>query len=558
MGVIYKLKQEVIDYILELKRVDQSLSCRKISELASTHFQRPISKSSVNAVLKDSSLSSPKGRRARPETRAEKFKIPEHRKEQIFINIPMSLLDEPKPVRAIAAVAVPTKIEHLGFLFLRAAEWQMKKQGILRFFCEKFGPIICDEKFLKLCEAFLFMPLLNERNGEHFFEYDRKSFWQLSGVYFVPSVYQKKECYDILLGLENKSQQIVSEYGQIFSEASFFYFTLEDGSDFCIDAQSNSFWEKDNVHCDFSSCLDKSFDFLSKDFITNSNPIILRQATVKESFPVGFFNMIASLENIPGKRIKRVDVMTSQHDAISSFEKIVNKRRFYITGLYGCRGLLDQFFSDKKKEPKLIEDVATGQSCYYWEATTAFRLADGQQLAADIALVSQKKDQAPLFAILTNIPTKMSSMDKVIRHYFERWPFPLRGHDAFVERQQKNLDACSNIVTFPDVNKALGGREELFADNHFLAKLSNNILLSLHDHCARHFFHPQDRNISLTQAQEKFYNLCGEMKKEGPLLKVKCVLPPAYVFHKELDFLLQRVNESSIFTPNGLRLFMEV
>lgn len=445
MGVIYKLKQEVVDYILELKRVDQSLSCRKISELASTHFQRPISKSSVNAVVKYSLLSSPVGRRAKQEAKAEKFKIPEHRKEQIFINIPMSLLDEPKPVAPVAPVASSTRFENLGILFLRAAEWQMKKQGILRFFCEKFGPLICDEKILKLCEAFLFFPLFNEHSSERFVEFNQKTLWQLSGVDFDPTIYQKKECHDTLLGLENKKQQIIFEYGQIFSEASFFHFMLEDGTGFCIDSQMNSFWDKNNVHCDFSSCLDKSFDILSRDFIINSNPIILREATIKESLPIGFFNMIASFENLPGRKIKRVDVMTSEHDAISSFEKIVNKKRYYITGLYGCRALLDQFFSDKKREPKIVEDAATHQVYYCWEATTAFRLATGQQISADIALVSQQKDQAPLFAILTNIPSKMSPIDKVIRHYLERWPNPLEGQGLFFERQQANLQACSTL-----------------------------------------------------------------------------------------------------------------
>ena len=171
MGVTHKLKQEVIDYILELKRVDKSLSCRKVSELASAHFQKTISKSSVNAVLKDSLLSSPIGRRAKKDPRGEKFKIPEHRKEQIFINIPMSLLGEAKPVAPLASFDAPVRWEHLGILFLKAAEWQMKKQGVLRFFAEKYGPVLCDEKILKLTEAFLFMPLFGEHKSERFFEF---------------------------------------------------------------------------------------------------------------------------------------------------------------------------------------------------------------------------------------------------------------------------------------------------------------------------------------------------------------------------------------------------
>ena len=558
MGVTYKLKQEVIDYILELKRVDQSLSCRKVSELASSHFQKTISKSSVNAVLKDSLLSSPVGRRAKPEARAEKFKIPEHRKEQIFINIPTDLLSQARSPEPLVSVNTPASFDNLGALFLKAAEGQMKKQGVLRFFSEKFGPLLCEEKILKLTEALLFLPLFGERNSEKFIDFDKKSLWQLSDIDFEPTVYQKRECYDILHGLETKSSQAALEYGQVFSEASFFHFFLEDGTDFCIDAQNNSSWEISNVHCGFSNCLDKSFDILSKDFIINSTPVILRQATVKESLPLSFFNMISSFENIPGKRIKRIDVMTSQKEIISSFEGVVGKKRYYIAGLYGYRGLLDQFLSGKKKESKHVEDSLARQGYYCWEATTAFRLSQGQQVSADIALVSQKKDQNPIFAILTNIPPSIKPIEKVVSDYLKKWPSPLAGQAFFVEQQGQSQDACCDIVSFSDDKELSTRQNECFEERSFLDRLSNSILLGLHDYCARHFFHPQDRKLTFAQAQKKFYSLSGELKKEDHFLRAKFILPEGYPHQEELRFLLQRVNESVSCGLKARRLVMEI
>ena len=141
MGVIYKLNQKVVDHILALKREDQGLSCRKISELASVHFKKTISKSSVSAVLKGSSLSSPIGRRAKKEKKSDKFKIPEHRKEQIFINIPLSFLGEKEAPQAPLPVQPAPLVENLGVLFLKAAQWQIKRQGLLRFFCERASEI---------------------------------------------------------------------------------------------------------------------------------------------------------------------------------------------------------------------------------------------------------------------------------------------------------------------------------------------------------------------------------------------------------------------------------
>lgn len=67
MGVIYKLKPEVREFILETKKNDPNISCRKLAKLASEKFSSPISKSTVNSVLKSLGLSLPVGRRKRKE-----------------------------------------------------------------------------------------------------------------------------------------------------------------------------------------------------------------------------------------------------------------------------------------------------------------------------------------------------------------------------------------------------------------------------------------------------------------------------------------------------------
>ncbi|MCX5681443.1 MAG: hypothetical protein NT079_04095 [Candidatus Omnitrophica bacterium] len=559
MGVIYKLKQEVINYILKLKRADQGLGCRKIAELASTHFQTTISKSSVNAVLKDSSLSSSVGRRANKQKRkSEKFKIPEHRKEQIFVNAPLSILGEPRTSAPSLSIAQPPNVESLGTLFLKAAEWQMKRQGVLRFFCEKFGPILCEEKILKLAEAFLFLPLFGEHDSERFADFNKEGLWAISNIDSAPTMGQKQESYDALLNLEKRAQEVTLEYGQIFSEASFFQFTLEDGTEFCIDGQMNSSWGKDNVQSDFSVSLDKSIDLLSKNFVINTTSMILREATTEEPLPSSFFNMISSFENMPGKRIRRVDMMTSQKEVVSSFDKIVEKKRYYISGLYGSRGLLSKFVPNKKQEPKQICSALTQEVYYCWKATTAFRLPDGRQISADMALISQKKDESPLFAILTNIPADVRPIENVVGAFLEKWPHPLNGHKYLSERQKRRLHACCDIVGFPDEKSGAVREGELFKEKDFLSEFANAVLGGLHDYSARHFFHPHDCRISFSDAQERFYSLRGTIKKEQGLLKVALSVPLDYVYRNELNFLIQRVDESEIVDPKGYRLAIEI
>ncbi len=92
MGVVYKLKQEVIDFIISQKRLDEGLSCRKIAEIVKDKFQVDVSKSAVNTVIKQANLSSPVGRKSESSKKSQKFKIPEERKAQILTSLQENLL----------------------------------------------------------------------------------------------------------------------------------------------------------------------------------------------------------------------------------------------------------------------------------------------------------------------------------------------------------------------------------------------------------------------------------------------------------------------------------
>src|SRR3989338_6347249 len=85
MGVIYKLKQEVIDFIVNEKRANPNLSCRKLADITQEKFQVEVSKSSINAIIKQASLSSPIGRRVGSLGKSKKFKIPQKKKKNFYL-----------------------------------------------------------------------------------------------------------------------------------------------------------------------------------------------------------------------------------------------------------------------------------------------------------------------------------------------------------------------------------------------------------------------------------------------------------------------------------------
>lgn len=75
MGVIYKLKPEVRDFILKQKKLHPQVSCRSLAKLVREKFKVTLSKSSINTVFKQAGLSMSVGRRRKkPLRHAEKPK----------------------------------------------------------------------------------------------------------------------------------------------------------------------------------------------------------------------------------------------------------------------------------------------------------------------------------------------------------------------------------------------------------------------------------------------------------------------------------------------------
>ena len=101
MGVVYKLSSEVRDYILEQKQGNSAISCRQLVDLVSERFQIELSKSSINAIMKDAGLSMPVGRRHKLALKAQI--------KAVFQAMPEGMMEKP------AASAI-------GSILLKAAD----------------------------------------------------------------------------------------------------------------------------------------------------------------------------------------------------------------------------------------------------------------------------------------------------------------------------------------------------------------------------------------------------------------------------------------------------
>jgi hypothetical protein len=102
MGITHKLIPQIKEYILEQKKADPRISCRSLSELIEQKFQIKVSKSSINAIFKESGLSMPVGRSSEGKRKLS-IEAPEllERKE------PVELLSAPEPEPAVERIVEP-------------------------------------------------------------------------------------------------------------------------------------------------------------------------------------------------------------------------------------------------------------------------------------------------------------------------------------------------------------------------------------------------------------------------------------------------------------------
>jgi len=78
MGVTYKLREEVVRFIISQRQSNPLASCRQLAEFTYQKFGLHLSKSSVHDVLKESGITTPRGRKP-----GSKFEIPQEKKKQI-------------------------------------------------------------------------------------------------------------------------------------------------------------------------------------------------------------------------------------------------------------------------------------------------------------------------------------------------------------------------------------------------------------------------------------------------------------------------------------------
>ncbi|MBF0479872.1 MAG: helix-turn-helix domain-containing protein [Candidatus Omnitrophica bacterium] len=130
MGVTYKLKEEVVNFILDVKRDSPDISCRQISSLTADKFKIEISKSSVNSIIHRASLSCSVGRRNLYAKFPKKFEIPEEKKSEITEVFQTMQLDEKGNLKALEHKAQDSEASSAGPALVKTVDKALENRNL--------------------------------------------------------------------------------------------------------------------------------------------------------------------------------------------------------------------------------------------------------------------------------------------------------------------------------------------------------------------------------------------------------------------------------------------
>ncbi|MDD5237151.1 MAG: hypothetical protein PHU91_05775 [Candidatus Omnitrophica bacterium] len=583
----YKLLPEIKNFILEHKKAYPQISCRKLASVAQDKFQVKISKSSINAIIKEAGLSDRIGRKSlkakpaltktAPETKSKAQSAPiqalPEPKTKAFLPEPEPTpssepIKEPEPLPKPEPEPIPEPIaeqksepeskpipeplpeqkpepkpEPIPEPEVNPhPELPVKPEPIpepveikpVKVFAEAGFYIFqaADlalgglDYILQLCR----LPGQDEKQISEIYAELAK------GVFTKDITALKKYPEPRLSGdISQSLNQICQQLPRKLDEIRSFKITLDDGRNFYIDAEFNSLWPTNNIAREFCANIGWAKANLvdrlkNKGILLLSAPLDLKQ-----------LDNLFTWMKVPAEKI---EIMAEGTRVISAMEDtILDKRNFIFAALPQQLERSLKIRSSKEELNLVIQ-----------RSREEFQVIESEiELSASISRTETKirmfalkrPGQAkPFICLYTNFTSEEADAQTVVLRFLEAWPDPLFAFN--------DLDKKNELFTY-----ALERRFPIYPDRPSLnwediLAFWNN---ALNIYCLRHFTIPEEGLRSLDVLKEKFYDLKAEIESTEKYSLVRLILPEKYAFRKELEYLIKRMNQKCLFDLNNRRLW---
>ncbi len=509
MGVIHKLRPEVKNYILEIKKNNPHLGCRRLSPLIEEKFKIKLSKSSINFIIKDAGLSMPVGRRQKKRRQTRSLQVQEPHLPSIKVTL----------TPPVAPVAVPAQeTESSRIILLKAADYLLGgtyqiTEAIRRQLKSQATDL--QEK----TEALLYS--------------------SLSGESELTQSYLKE-----LQQFASLPQDIAQAISGI-SEIRGLKIELSDGAKFYIDGQFHTIWPNGNIPDDFSTTTYNIRSYISR-YLQKDAPLVLFMAPGYATPPAELFDFILGSEG--KKQITGLSLVREKEEPINLGEA---KKRYFIIGLWPWQ------YSQYRKvrvtqELRKLNFTPLNQDFYLAETEVALSQPNVNQ---DVTLRGCALRNSPegkiILAILSNLPSEGTSLEDLANIYLSCWPNLEEGFRDF----SRKLD----LFTYTEEPARFLSTENLPFKNQAppeIKSLFDGYLKILDSYVKWRFLPAGYENKDFPTINEHFYSLKARLKKEKDYMQAVFIQPADYQYAKDLEYALKRINEKRIVFPGKQRVWL--
>ena len=592
MGVVHKLKKEVIEFVIKQKEMNPSIGCRNLVDVVYNKFNIKISKSSINSVLKNSCLSSPVGRPASGKHRRGKFCIPEERKKHLFgerqpfqakevlpgpkekkeKGVPKSI---PKRVVKEAAKGVSGARDHkeelygkgtlydgMGSIFLKAAQWEMSKESILGGLVLrhiKEGEKI--ENIEAIGDICFLMHGFGIRNIGELPEYSEEGLLVLSGLKDKAAFQEVLRIAEMLQDAREPVLDFLLDVPQLLKQLTYLKLLLEDGNEIYLDSELRSCGIEsiqNGQYVPFS----KGLDFLICRVFNNVQSVIFQDIFPEQSinskhhdhskteqliWPKEFLDMVMAFEDTPGKRIIKGTIYDDEDQEIISLDTVFSKKRSFIASIWPWQREYKYFLREKeiKEEIKSVYIENLREEIYYHELPLNLNV-DNIPFSLRCFLLRTALPERPFVVLITNSVQDKSPAKDIIADYLIRWP---NKQDSF------NLNRNRQDGEGKHIQEYIFREEEVqsFSDISYMC------FSILDRYVKRRFFSVGIEDADALSIIPACYGIPGYLEKNKEFLRVYLDLSRQQPFlRSKVETAAKRINESLIFDYKGRQLILEV
>jgi hypothetical protein len=575
MGVIYKLKTEVKNFILEQKKNQPVLSCRQIAALAQEKFQIKVSKSGVNSLIKEAGLSLPVGRRRKKRRQPATvtilptiefapalpapapIEIPKQLEEKAGFLTPQAQGKEPvKPAEQAPAtiltattsaeipIELPPERECTGAILLKAADYLIGGSSYITEAIKRHLNTTQEPDLLAKTESLIYWPLFQMPKETE--SQEISGLWNLIGKKFsleaISSYLNELQATKII------AMEILQIICRALQEIHCLKVKYSDGSELYLDGQIHTIWSTPYIPFDFSTTLYKIKSYIAGHF-QKDEPLVFFTAPGYDIPTKEFFEFILSLES----REKEIVSLTLCGNKLEEIEVIKigpAKRRFFALGFWPW-----QFGHYRevriKKNFKLFHSETLKKDLYIAETEVELLQPniDKRLTLRGCALKSKPEEKIRLI-ILTNLPSDKTSLEELSNLYFNYWP---NLEECFQDFSRKielfTYTATARRFFFTD---ALDLKTEVTPD---IKGLFHYYLMALDFYVTWHFLPFGYEGQSFSTMKERFYSLRAMLKEEKEHILVTFQPPSGYPYLEDLAYACRRVNEREIVLADGRRLW---